>query len=246
MLVKPLYNECAAYVEDTKTLVVADLHIGIEYELYEEGAYVGSRVETLANKIIDLLRKTGARRLVVLGDLKHVIPSSPPSQKRDLQKFFEKLSLVDIVIVPGNHDGGIKKIVPKNVKVASSSGYVVEEKTLGLVHGHSWPSKEVIECSTVVAAHTHPMVELKDALGYSYFERCWVIARVDREKLREIYGIEKEIEFMIMPAFNPLCGGMVVNKEGIANPLSKIIDPGSMEVYLLDGSYLGKVKNLQI
>lgn len=244
-LVKPIYKECAAYVEDEKALIIADLHIGIEYEFYEQGIYVGSKVDVLANRVANLLSRTNAEELVILGDLKHVVPTSPPSQRKDISRFFQILGPIEVILVPGNHDGGIRKVVPENVKVELSTGLVIKEGILGLVHGHSWPSKKVMECSTVIAAHTHPVVELKDPLGHSYFERCWVFSKVDAEKLEERYNLREEVELIVMPAFNPLCGGIAVNKEGIAEPLSKIVDPESIEIYLLDGTCLGKTRNFK-
>ena len=48
-----------------------------------------------------------------------------------------------------------------------------------------------------------------------------------------------------MPAFNQLCGGIAVNREGIAGPIERIMNVDNSEVYLLDGSFLGKVKNIK-
>lgn len=48
-----------------------------------------------------------------------------------------------------------------------------------------------------------------------------------------------------MPAFNPLCGGIAANQEGITGPIGKIMDVKNAEVYLLDGSALGKVKDIK-
>jgi len=50
---------------------------------------------------------------------------------------------------------------------------------------------------------------------------------------------------LVMPAFNPLCGGIAVNKEGIMGPIGKIMDIKNAQVYLLDGSSLGRVKDIQ-
>ena len=50
---------------------------------------------------------------------------------------------------------------------------------------------------------------------------------------------------IVMPAFNPLCGGIAVNREGVMGPMGKILDVSQAEVYLLDGSLLGKVKDVQ-
>ena len=48
-----------------------------------------------------------------------------------------------------------------------------------------------------------------------------------------------------MPAFNPLCGGIAANKEGITGPLGKIIEIGNAHIFLIDGTYLGKIKDIK-
>jgi metallophosphoesterase superfamily enzyme len=48
-----------------------------------------------------------------------------------------------------------------------------------------------------------------------------------------------------MPAFNPLCGGIAVNQDGISGPFGKFIDIKNAQIYLIDSSDLGKVKDLE-
>jgi metallophosphoesterase superfamily enzyme len=48
-----------------------------------------------------------------------------------------------------------------------------------------------------------------------------------------------------MPAFNPLCGGIAVNRDPLLGPFGSLIDVDNAEIYLLDGSSLGKVKDLK-
>src|SRR2546428_822224 len=55
-------------------LVVADLHIGLEEELQEKGIRVPSRAEGMGRKLMDLAARRGATRLVILGDVKHLVP----------------------------------------------------------------------------------------------------------------------------------------------------------------------------
>ena len=57
-------------------------------------------------------------------------------------------------------------------------------------------------------------------------------------------------ELMIMPMFNDLLGGLPVNSDSpksLLGPLfrSNIIDVEEFDVYLLDGSYMGKVNFLR-
>jgi metallophosphoesterase superfamily enzyme len=53
------------------------------------------------------------------------------------------------------------------------------------------------------------------------------------------------MKFLIIPAFNPLCGGIAVNEKGIVGPLNKLLDISKSEIYLLDGTFLGIIKNIK-
>ena len=43
-----------------RNLVIADLHIGIEYELYKSGIKVPTQIEKMKEKIDSLIKKTKA------------------------------------------------------------------------------------------------------------------------------------------------------------------------------------------
>jgi len=240
-----IYGDAAIFIPSRKALVIADLHIGIEYEFYEKGIHIGSRNFALIERIERLMKMADIKEVFILGDVKHVVPSSPPSQRKDIEEFFERLNeLTNVTIIPGNHDGGLRNILP-SADIKDSNGYVLEDESIGLIHGHRWPSEKVMQCSTIITAHTHPTVSLRDGFGYEFFERCWVVSKLDAEKVKKKYNSFADAEVIVMPAFNPICGGVPVNREGIAGPVSKMIDLDESDIYLLDGSALGKIKNLR-
>ena len=70
-------------------------------------------------------------------------------------------------------------------------------------------------------------------------------AKLIKKKLEEKYKTEKIPNVLIVPAFNPLCGGIAINKDGIAGPIGKLIDISKSSIYLLDGTSLGNVKNIK-
>ena len=72
-----------------KTLVIADLHIGVEYELYKSGIRIPKQTDKLLARIKNLLKTTKANRLVLLGDLKHFIPYLSIQEIKELPKFIK-------------------------------------------------------------------------------------------------------------------------------------------------------------
>jgi len=240
-----------------KTLVIADLHIGIEYEYYQSGIRIPSTTENMRKEIESLIKLTGAENLVILGDVKHKVPGITRQELREIPEFLRALSdMVNIEIVPGNHDSGLGEFIPDNVRLHPSRGFGTNE--CYFFHGHTWPSHEFLEKKYVFVGHEHPQIEFRDSLGYRYFEPVWVRAKLRREILRRKYRKipPKLPELVILPRFNKLSGGIAMNKPvreierehelshtGIG-PLVRSADLKNSDIYLLDGTFMGKLKTL--
>jgi putative SbcD/Mre11-related phosphoesterase len=242
--IQPVQNESCIFLDSGCILVIADLHIGIESALLGQGLNVPSQTSVMTERIISLYKKFGPKEIIMLGDIKHNIPSSTYHERKDVKEFLDTIQKHCIIhIIPGNHDGNINRFSSENMIIHSSSGYVLEN--VGFVHGHRWPSEEIMKCEQILMAHTHPTIMLSDRLGYKNFEPCWIKARFKKKKLMEKYPDSVNPEVLIVPAFNPLCGGISVNDEGIMGPIGKLIDIKNAQVFLLDGTLLGKIKDIK-
>jgi metallophosphoesterase superfamily enzyme len=142
-------------------------------------------------------------------------------------------------ILPGNHDGNISKVSPQEIIIHPSDGFLIEN--IGFVHGHRWPNNEVMNCDQLIISHTHPTIMFKDRLDHKTFEPCWIKSYFYKDKLKEKYPNATCSNVLIIPAFNPLCGGIAVNREGVTGPFGKIIDVKNSDIFLIDGTSLGKV-----
>ncbi len=248
---KFIKNFPALFIQKIKALVIADLHIGLKYELSKSGINIPSPIEKIKDDIDHLLNLTRASTLVILGDIKHKVPGISWQEIKDIPKLFEHLSSkVKVIVCKGNHDDRIEEIIPSRVKIHTSKGFRI--KDFGFIHGHAWPSKKLLTCDYLILGHAHPMVQFKDKFGYRILEQVWVKGKIDKEKIKERYKVKKtgKLEVIIVPAFNRLLGGTPVNvkrvNDKLLGPLMKneIIDMSNAELYLLDGTYLGKLKNL--
>jgi len=245
MSLEPLHGQPALFAEDIDALIVADLHIGIEYELFKAGAKIPGKTQELQENLIAALEETGARKLIIAGDLKHNIPVSSFREEREIPELvFNLLEHVDdIHLTPGNHDGGIQDYLPEDVKLHSSKGFSMGD--YGFWHGHCWPSVKVMASKNVIMAHVHPQVAFVDGVEARHAERCWVRGRwntLARERYRELGN-----EWIMIPAFNDLCGGSHVNamhERKIGTVLrNELADIRKADMYLLDGTHIGKVKD---
>jgi putative SbcD/Mre11-related phosphoesterase len=244
MGLQPILDEPALLLKEKKILVIADLHIGIETELQESGLLVPSQTDLMKDRLITLVEAYEIADLVILGDVKHNIPTSSIQERSDVRRFLDAVkTYTTLHILPGNHDGNIDRLLSSGIMLHPSSGVVLGG--IGLFHGHRWPSDEVMRCDQVVVAHTHPTIMLTDRLGYRTFEPCWLRAFCDQEKLHERYPTSQNPLVFVLPAFNPLCGGIAMNGDPMLGPFHSLLDIQDALVYLLDGTALGKVCDIK-
>ncbi len=235
---------------ESKTLVLADLHLGLEYEIYKKGISIPPRMDKQKDRILDLVDETGAERLFLLGDVKHNVPTVSISEKERLPEFFDALCKeVDVKIAKGNHDGGLEKLVEgTRAEVSSTSGFRVGDFYFN--HGQSWPDEEVIKARTLIRGHSHPAFKFQDDLGFSSTVPCWVKGPVRRGELKEKYGKKGKLEeVVIVPTFNQLISGMPMNSDrekSLLGPIleNRIMDMDESKIYLLDGTFIGKLEDL--
>jgi len=241
--IQPVLNEAALFIRHKKILVIADLHIGIENELRELGLQAPSQTPSMTKRLTKLFKKYKPDILILLGDIKHNIPSSTIQERTDVKHFISQIQhFGSIHVLPGNHDGNINRLLTSEINLHSSDGFIIED--IGFIHGHRWPNEKIMKSKYIIVGHTHPTIMLTDRLGYKTFEPCWVRGRCIKKTLIDRYPDSTDPFIIILPAFNPLCGGIAINKEPLIGPFNKIIDTKNAEVYLPDGSSLGKVRDI--
>ncbi|MCX9074842.1 MAG: metallophosphoesterase [Candidatus Methanoperedens sp.] len=252
-MISPLLNEPALVVENSlKVLVVADVHLGIEWELYHRGISIPSQVEKRKKRICEYVRKVRPERIVLLGDIKHNVPRTSWQEKREVPEFLTELSSsAHVEIVPGNHDSDIEELIPENVTVHGMRGLVLDG--VGYFHGHTWPDIELLSASHVVMSHNHPAIRFTDPLGHGVSEPVWIRTHFIENAIKEHYSELdewKDPEVIIMPAFNELCGGIPFNEsihEELLGPVfaNHAVELENARAYLLDGTDLGTVGSLK-
>jgi hypothetical protein len=237
--VKFLYN--APALLHKKAVIVGDTHFGMEAKLRRRGIYDEQFSMRLFEKLKSLVTEHKAKKVIFLGDVKEDITTLD----RKTEDVLSKLSMLcEVVIVRGNHDGGIERF--GKATVMPSEGMVYEG--LGLLHGHSWPSEELMGCEYLVMGHQHPMIAIEDAFGKIHREAAWFVAPNDVGIMAERYkNFNKNIKLILMPAFNPLVGSTLNYDEKehlgpiLNNRLFKLNDA---IVFRLDGTRLGKFENI--
>ncbi|MGB9987829.1 metallophosphoesterase [Salarchaeum japonicum] len=231
-----------ANLDGESALVVADYHAGIERALRREGLEVDSQASTRRERVLSLVVRTGVDRVVFLGDLGHQIGTPEGAEREELETLVRECP-VPVTLVRGNHDGNIDDVLDVDVTPGEGARF----GDVGFVHGHTWPSRNVLDADVVCMGHEHPAVRLEDEVGGSRVERAWLRGALDAGAFREHFGerVATDAELVVCPAFNDLCGGTWVNVEGqgfLAPFLPEALP--SADAYLLDGTRLGDYRYL--
>jgi uncharacterized protein len=228
-------------------LVAADVHLGLGSFQPGQPTPPGAGAEEMAEEILRVARGTKVRRVVFAGDLKQPIVGISPPLRRELFDFCSTL-LADglaVDVVPGNHDVGLARGLPREVRLHPVGGLRIG--SVGVFHGHAWPSNSILRCSTLVAGHLHPGFRLAaSSQGPGGKSRCWL--RVEfppsiRDRRRRKHGPLRARELIVLPALNPLTGTESLNRTAPARFRTflwkRFVLRGSARAYLLDGTDLG-------
>ena len=238
----PVHGSPALFLKEESALIMSDLHYGVEAEMLRSGVWVPNRSTSRTEKILKLIKENKAKKLILLGDVKHQVPHNSKQQRTDLEQFFMAVTrIVDVEIVPGNHDGGLADIAPDNVKFHESVGCTMGN--IGLSHGHAWPSQEVMNSEILVMGHEHPAFSFRDRVDKLHSEPCWLRApMIEHERYERVPDL-----LIVMPAFGELAG-RTMNREPLKGlgPILRngLADLSKARVETLEGLEFGELGNL--
>ena len=221
-----------------KSLVVTDLHIGFESKLASNNIFVGKNTsinETISDleTIIDSIKPNS---LILLGDIKSSIKSISKNEWEDVPLFFEKIkNKVETILIPGNHDANIGKLVPDGITLISSTGLVSEN--ILLTHGHTLPSENFSHVDKIIMGHVHPVFFQEESVLNG--QRVWISIRTDKQML--FPSTKGDLEIIVVPSFNKYFYATHKKqyKKSISPILEKIKKISLAKIVTLDGTIIG-------
>jgi putative SbcD/Mre11-related phosphoesterase len=223
--------------DDKKSLVITDLHLGFENTLSLNNVFLGKNktVTEITKEIELIIDKTKPDSLILLGDVKSSINSITKVEWETVPAFFENITkLIDTILVPGNHDANIEKLIPNEITLASSKGIIIDD--ILLTHGHTMPTENFSQINTIVMGHIHPVFFEKESLING--ERVWVSIISDKQKI--FHSKSGELELIILPSFNRYF--YATQKKFYKKSISPIIekmDVMQAKILRLDGTIIG-------
>ena len=221
-----------------RSLIITDLHIGFESSLFGNNIFVGKNttIQETINSIEEILEKTKANSLILLGDVKSSIKSIAKNEWSEVPLFFKKMSdKVETILIPGNHDANIQKLVPDGVTQISSTGLVIEN--ILLTHGHTMPSENFSNVDRIIMGHLHPVFFQDESVING--KRVWVSIKANKQQI--FSSTSGEIEITIVPSFNKYFYATHKKqyKKSISPILEKIKKVKSAKIITLDGTIIG-------
>lgn len=169
-----LLPERAAFFHDSRTLLVADLHLGRQHAWQAEGKPIGdaataASLEEPLNRLSNAIRETRARRVLVLGDLLHA-PAGLTNDMIGRVARWRKETGTPIELVPGNHDRRLNLVIREwNLQVHDS---MLIEPPFAFTHDPAGVAARDCGTNILWCGHVHPLVLLRtrgDALRLPCF-----------------------------------------------------------------------------
>ncbi|MDH3313618.1 MAG: metallophosphoesterase [Nitrosopumilus sp.] len=220
-----------------KNLIITDIHLGFENALKSNDIFIGknSTINETIQELSEIIDSENPDSVILLGDIKSSIKNISGNEWDEVPLFFEEIrKKCDVILIPGNHDANIQKLVPENISMISSTG-MVEENVL-LTHGHTMPSENFSHIDKIIMGHIHPVFFQEDSIMNG--QRVWVSLKTEKQKI--FPSKSGELEIIIVPSFNRYF--YVTQKRFYKKSISPIIDRleiSSAKIVSLDGVILG-------
>ncbi|MBO3768849.1 MAG: metallophosphoesterase [Thermoproteota archaeon] len=202
--------EPALYVKSLDAIVVADIHLGLEWELEEKGVHIPfPTYEPIVKSLRNMFNYKSARRLIILGDIKNEFGDINPEEWTQVQDFVNDVRSLgaEPILIRGNHDNFVR-IVLRRLNVEFKDPPVRMGKYL-LIHGDK--DHELGGDDIVLMGHEHPVISIRDSIGVKHRFKSF------------LYGEHYDTRIIVLPSMNPLTMGTAVNEVEVGELLSPIL-----------------------
>lgn len=214
-----------AFHHPTGALMVADLHIGYEATLEDEGfAMPRYQTKEMLSRLTKAIDRFDPALLVVDGDLKHNFDRNLTAEWNDVERFVDDISRrCKLVVMKGNHDNYLATILSKR------GLHIRKEVVLGnikIAHGHE---TTVPWKGGMVLAHEHPAIRLVETTGASVKIPCFLL--------------DPNANRLVLPAFSPFALGSDVIGTPDDERMIPLLSETGVQDYVAYGFTQGEILN---
>lgn len=195
--------DSALYLNKSKTLIIADLHIGYEEALNKQGVLIPRfQFKEITQKLEDLFKELKIKKVIINGDLKHEFGEI------SLQEWKQSIAVLDLIIkycsniilIKGNHDNILGPIAQKrNLKILDyyKTGNIL------ITHGNKLIDPK--DSKILIISHEHPSISFRKDESF----KCFLLGKYKNKNL------------IVTPSFNPIVEGKNILKESSLSPFLK-------------------------
>ena len=158
-------NGLGAYIEQLAIIVIADLHIGLEYALMGDGTYLPVlQYPGIERSILDMVDEYSPEKVIINGDFKHEFSKATTREWTEILDLWDALAEknVGLELVRGNHDNYLINVLKQRGRSIHDPALVLDN--ILITHGHK-PFDIPPEVDTVILAHEHPALGFRDETG---------------------------------------------------------------------------------
>lgn len=228
--------DLALYIKKEKTLILTDLHLGLEEHLNAGGILIPMvGFKRLIEKLKKILKTAKKINLIIInGDIKHEFGKISKSEWKTTLNIIDFLqeNCPNLIFVQGNHDRALIPIAEKRgIQVVD---HIIEKKIL-IIHGDKEPDDDVMKkVDTIIIGHEHPAISIVEG------------ARIEKYKCY-LLGNYKNKNLIVQPSLNLINIGTDIVNEKTLSPFLDT-DISNFRVYIVgDTVYeFGSVKKFMV
>jgi putative SbcD/Mre11-related phosphoesterase len=219
-----------------KSIVITDLHMGFEASMISNDINIrpSDTVQEIHSLLEKIIESEKPDNLIILGDVKSGIDSISKTEWQTVPLFFEIGKKINTIVVPGNHDGNLSRMIPDYVTMTSPSGLIISDTLL--THGHVMPSENFANVNRIIMGHLHPVYFQEGSVLDG--QRLWISIMTEK---KNIFPSSKgHLEIITVPSFNRYfyAAHKKHHKKSIS-PILERIKGHSAKIVTLDGSIIG-------
>lgn len=215
-----IFNPPALFFTKSKTLILADLHLGAEETLQNKGFFIPkTQTKKLLERIEKLLSTHKPKKIILAGDIKHSFGTILNDEWRDVRTLLQltKKHKVKTIIVKGNHDQILAPIL-KTESIEMKNSIIIENFLI--IHGDKKENeKEFEQAQGLIIGHEHPSLLLDDGVRKEQY-KCL------------LKGNYKDKTLYILPSTYPLVEGTNILENTGLGPIRK--KASELEAYLIE------------
>ena len=179
----------AAFLPNSSTLVVADLHLGKSATFRARGlAIPEGSTRADFQRLEEIVASTAAGQLVIAGDLIHSTDGWNETTQKELIDWLQRVK-IPTILTEGNHDQrshrGYQHLPLTVVKEIKIDGVFITHDPADLSPGQPG-----------IAGHLHPGVRIKESARRSFKMPCFHLNKMNH---------------LVLPAFSEFTGTQIIN-----------------------------------